>query len=139
MNDRSDRWVEVAPSRFDHEIEGLGLVRALLPDEAPFRAWSNFEFMDSSGAYQEVDLLVLGRRWLHLVELKYLRGRISGDEHRWIRSDGSEMDSPLKLAHRKAQRLASRLKEQLVRTDSARIAAAVTIPYVKACVFLHHP
>jgi len=38
------RWVEVSPSQFTHETEGLELVRKLLPDQPPFRAWSNFEF-----------------------------------------------------------------------------------------------
>ena len=34
------RWVEVTPSQFPHEAEGLALVRDLMPDETPFRAWS---------------------------------------------------------------------------------------------------
>jgi len=40
------RWTEVTRSQFTHETEGLGLVRALLPQRDPFRAWSNFEFRD---------------------------------------------------------------------------------------------
>ena len=55
------RWVEVSPSQFTHEAEGLSIVRALLPDQPPFRAWSNFEFRDGHGRWHEVDLLVLGR------------------------------------------------------------------------------
>lgn len=64
-----ERWIEVTPSQFEHETEGLELVRKLLPDTSPYRAWSNFEFRDSHGRWHEVDLLVLGRRRLHLVEL----------------------------------------------------------------------
>jgi len=30
-----ERWVEVTPSQFRHEAEGLGRVRKVLPDEAP--------------------------------------------------------------------------------------------------------
>jgi len=63
------RWIEVTPSQFTHEVEGLNLIRSLLPANAPFRAWSNFEFRDGHGKWHEVDLLVLGRRRLHLVEL----------------------------------------------------------------------
>ena len=64
------RWSEVTRSQFSHEAEGLGLVRDLLPQLEPFRAWSNFEFRDSQGKWHEVDLLVIGQRRLHLVELK---------------------------------------------------------------------
>jgi hypothetical protein len=38
-----DRWVEVSPSQFAHEAEGLAIIRAIMPDETPYRAWSNFE------------------------------------------------------------------------------------------------
>ncbi|MGO9779883.1 MAG: hypothetical protein ACLPKE_16055 [Streptosporangiaceae bacterium] len=31
------RWIEVTPSQFPHEAEGLNIVRSLLPDNAPFR------------------------------------------------------------------------------------------------------
>jgi hypothetical protein len=60
-----------------------------------------------------VDLLVLGQRRLHLVELKYYRGTLRGDDHRWLRDGHRAEDSPLKLARRKAQRLASRLRTEL--------------------------
>ena len=62
MAQRVQRWTEVTPSQFPHETEGLNIVRSLLPDNAPFRAWSNLEFRDGQGKWQEVDLLVLGRR-----------------------------------------------------------------------------
>ena len=44
-----DRWVEVTPSQFAHEADGLRIVRDLLPKRAPFRAWTNFEFRDDRG------------------------------------------------------------------------------------------
>ena len=84
-----DRWVEVSPSQFSHEAEGLALVREIMPDESPFRAWSNFEFRDSRGRWHEVDLLLLGRGRLHLIELKYYAGTLRGDDQRWApRRDG---------------------------------------------------
>lgn len=109
----TSRWVEVTRSQFSHEAAGLALVRELLPDAAPYRAWSNFEFRDEHGKWHEVDLLVLGQRRLHLVELKYYRGTLRGDDHRWLRDGHRAEDSPLKLARRKAQRLASRLRTEL--------------------------
>src|SRR5260370_21475114 len=39
-----------------------------------------FEFRDGQGKWHEVDLLVLGRRRLHLVELKYYTGTLRGDD-----------------------------------------------------------
>jgi serine/threonine protein kinase len=139
----TSRWVEVTRSQFPHEAEGLAIVRELLPDVAPFRAWSNFEFRDSHGKWHEVDLLVLGRRQLHLVELKWYRGVLRGDDHRWLRDGHRAEDSPLKLARRKAQRLASRLRDEFLawaREREQRIPdPRDVIPYVQEAVFLHHP
>jgi len=99
---RVERWIEVTPSQFTHEAAGLSIIRALLPSTAPFRAWSNIEFRDASGKWHEVDLVVLGRRRLHLVELKYYSGSLRGDDLTWRRDGHRAEDSPLKLARRKA-------------------------------------
>mgnify|MGYP001492521847 CR=1 FL=1 len=104
-----DRWVEVAPSQFPHEAAGLKIIRDLLPDRAPYRAWSNFEFRDDRGTWSEVDLLVLARDGLHLLELKYYSGRLRGTDQLWLRDGRRAEDSPLLLANRKAKRLRSKL------------------------------
>jgi hypothetical protein len=109
------RWVEVTPSQFAHEAEGLSIVRDLLPKNAPFRAWSNLEFRDDYGKWHEVDLVVLGHRRLHLVELKYYSGTLRGDDLTWRRDGHRAEDSPLKLTRRKAQRLAGKLQDELIR------------------------
>ena len=143
MAQRVRRWIEVTPSQFTHEAEGLNLVRSLLPESAPFRAWSNFEFRDGHGKWHEVDLLVLGRRRLHLVELKYYSGTLRGDDLTWRRDGHRAEDSPLKLARRKAQRLASKLQDELIRwaqETGANIPEPRTVvPFVQESVFLHHP
>ena len=59
MQPNSERWHVVTESEFDHEREGLTYLQQLLPDRAPFHAWSNFEFRSSDGPWSEVDLLVL--------------------------------------------------------------------------------
>ncbi|AKU14876.1 BREX system serine/threonine kinase PglW [Luteipulveratus mongoliensis] len=142
MSVGGERWVEVSPSQFTHETEGLALLRATLPDESPFRAWSNFEFRDSRGRWHEVDLLVLGRDQLHLVELKYYSGTLQGDDHRWLRSGHRAEDSPLKLARRKAQYLASKLKDAYYDWVKEKKAPAMDVrrivPFVQESVFLHH-
>ncbi|WP_228266166.1 NERD domain-containing protein [Microlunatus elymi] len=119
-------------------------MRNLLPDQPPFRAWSNFEFRDSHGRWHEVDLLVLGRRRLHLIELKYYSGQLRGDDHTWLRSGHRAEDSPLKLARRKAQYFKSKLTDEYdrwVRERRVRNAppAYQVIPWVQESVFLHHP
>jgi serine/threonine protein kinase len=140
---RVQRWIEVTPSQFTHEAEGLNLVRSLMPANAPFRAWSNFEFRDGYGKWHEVDLLALGRRRLHLVELKYYSGTLRGDDLTWRRDGHRAEDSPLKLARRKAQRLASKLQDELIRwaqETGANIPDPRTVvPFVQESVFLHHP
>jgi len=137
------RWVEVTPSQFTYEAEGLNIIRALLPKNAPFRAWSNLEFRDGQGKWHEVDLVVLGRRRLHLVELKYYSGTLRGDDLTWRRDGHRAEDSPLKLARRKAQRLAGKLQDELIhwaQETGARIPDARTVvPFVQESVFLHHP
>ena len=139
----ASRWVEVTPSPFSHEAEGLAIVRALLPQTSPYRAWSNVEFRDGQGKWHEVDLIVLGQRRLHLVELKYYSGTLRGDDLRWLRDGHRAEDSPLKLARRKAQRLASKLRDELLRWADER-GATITdvrdvVPFVQESVFLHHP
>ncbi|MGI8947006.1 MAG: BREX system serine/threonine kinase PglW, partial [Ornithinimicrobium sp.] len=139
----NDRWLEVTASQFEHETKGLKLVRQLLPDHSPYRAWSNFEFRDNHGRWHEVDLLVLGRAQLHLVELKYYSGVLTGDDHRWLRPGKRAEDSPLKLARRKAQYLASRLQDA-ARDWERETGATIpdirqVVPFVQESVFLHHP
>lgn len=77
-----DGWVEVSLSQFAHEADGFALVRKIVPDETPFCAWSNFEFLDSHGRWHEVDLLLLRRGQLHLIELKDCSGDLRSDDQR---------------------------------------------------------
>lgn len=131
-----DKWHEVTSSSHEHERKGLELLRELLPNTDPYRVWSNFEFKDSQGRWHEVDALVLGRAGLHLVELKYYSGTLTGNDSTWHRPGRHSEDSPLLLARRKAQRLASKLK------DAARDFGpgyAKKVPFIQESVFLHHP
>src|SRR5438067_1819286 len=76
-------WLTITHSRYEHERKGLDFIRQGLPDHEPFRAWSNFEFLSDTGAVYEVDLLVLTRVGLFLVELKGRPGRVAGDVRTW--------------------------------------------------------
>lgn len=134
---QSDRWVEVSPSPFDHEREGLERIKEILPDAPPFRAWSNFEFRDNRGRWHEVDLLVLARDTLYLIELKYYSGILRGNDHVWTRGNRSE-DSPLLLARKKAQYFSSLLKDRLAEKTGQKNLKGI-IPFVQELVYLHHP
>jgi len=133
MRPDSPRWTEVTPSEHSHERAGLTAVREALPDADPYRAWSNFTFTTADGRLYEVDLLVIGRSGLHLVELKHWSGTITGDGHTWWHNS-HPVDNPRLLADAKAKRLRSLLE------DVARERGVHTrVPFVTASVLLHAP
>lgn len=134
---KDGRWVTIADSQFPHEKQGLEAVKQALPDAPPFRAWANFEFRENRGRWHEVDLLVLGRDTLYLIELKHYRGSLRGNDHVWLRDGHRAEDSPLLLARRKAQYFSSLLKDTLRQKTGQAPKGA--IPYVQELVFLHHP
>lgn len=134
---RDGRWLQIAESQFAHEQQGLDAIKEALPDAPPFRAWANFEFRDNRGRWHEVDLLVLARDTLYLIELKHYRGILRGNDHVWMRNGHRAEDSPLLLARRKAQYFASLLKDSL-RQKAGHLPKGV-IPYVQELVFLSHP
>lgn len=122
------------------------MIKQLLPAASPYRAWTNFEFMDGNGQWHEIDALVLGRRRLHLVELKAFTGIITGgNEQSWtILSMGGKQRtqrSPLLLTRRKAQRLKSRIEEEARKIsdelglDWEKVRRG--LPYIQESVFLH--
>lgn len=141
-----ERWVEVSRSAYPHEAEGLQLLKDVIPDASPYRVWTNFEFMDTNGQWHEVDALVLGRRRLHLVELKAFTGIITdGDEKNWtMLSMGGRrrtQRSPLLGTRRKAQRLASRIEQEArkLATELGLDWGVVRnrLPFIQESVFLH--
>lgn len=138
-----DRWVEVSPSQFAHETEGLQYLKAKVPTQSPFRVWTNFEFRDGRGGWHEVDALLLAPSGLHLLELKYYAGRLTGSDTQWLRDGKRAESSPLLLARKKAQYLASKLKDALFdwgREKGVTVEDTRSIvPFVNQAVFLHHP
>ncbi|NKX80098.1 protein kinase [Gordonia amicalis] len=140
-----DRWIEVSKSAFSHEAEGLKFLHDLVPNASPYRAWTNFEFMDNHGQWHEIDALILGRRRLHLVELKAYTGVLQGSETSWVITSlggrSRTQRSPLLVTRRKAQRLASRIEEEARKValsaglDAEKVRRA--LPFVQESVFLH--
>ena len=131
------RWTAVSQSAYEWERTALAFAQAHLPDHDPWRAWSNFEFIDDEGRVNEVDLLVLTPSGLVLVEIKSRPGTISGDAYSWNwLTDGRlrSVDNPLPLANRKAKRLASVLRRQ--EAFSGRGAPRGGTPWVEPLIFL---
>lgn len=105
-----DRWVEVTPSRFPHERDGLQYVRAALPDQDPYRAWTGVEIITDRGRSLDVDLLVIGPAGIFVVELKAYSGTIAGDRYSWAihHERGVRTESnPWRLNNAKAKELKS--------------------------------
>ena len=134
-----DRWIEVTASQFDHEREGLEYLRERVPQHSPYRVWTNFEFRDTHGGWHEVDALMLGQDALYLIELKHFYGTITGNDRTWTRNGRTE-SSPLMLARRKAQKLASKLQEVYgeLAGRNPEIPVKRIVPWVQEAVFLHH-
>lgn len=129
------RWKTISPSQFPWEQDALDFVQRALPNREPFRAYSNFEFIADDGSINEVDLLIVSRYSIFLVEIKSRPGGVSGDAHTWVWRDGQREyfdDNPLLLTNRKAKKLASLLRKQLT-------AQKRRTPYVQSLVFLSDP
>ena len=109
----------ITPTPHDHEQLGLDLLREALPDQSPYRAWANFEFVSDDGLLYEVDCLVVTRKGLFLVELKHYQGALEGNGvSRWYRSINGrswEEDNPLALANRKSKILRSAMQRHVGR------------------------
>jgi len=133
---RIPRWTAVSQSAFEWEREALDFLRDALPDHEPWRAWSNFEFIDDEGRVNEVDALVLTPVGFVLVEIKSRPGSLRGDAHSWTwTTEGRQVttDNPLPLANRKAKRFASVLRRQ--EALSGRSGSRVPI-WVEPFIFL---
>ncbi|WP_029008644.1 BREX system serine/threonine kinase PglW [Azospirillum halopraeferens] len=133
----AQRWLTITESPFPWEREALEFLRERLPDQDPWYAWSNVEFIDDEGKVNEVDALILSPHGLFLVEIKSRPGQLDGDPHTWTwTTDGRRRtdDNPLILANRKAKRLAGLLKRQ-----NAVTRARLRLPYVTAVLFLSAP
>src|SRR5882724_3163080 len=135
MSMLSQRWIAVTEPQFPWERSALTYLRERLPDQEPFRAWSNFEFIAEDGSINEVDLLVVSLYKIYLVEIKSRPGRVSGDAGTgtWTH-EGRPFteDNPLLLANRKAKKLKSLLLHQSALHH-------MRTPFIEATVFLSAP
>ncbi|MYU55018.1 MULTISPECIES: BREX system serine/threonine kinase PglW [Streptomyces] len=114
---KKGRWTAVAPSEYPHEQAALERILTPLPDDGPWRAWSNFTFVSQTGHVREVDLLVVTPGGVHMIELKSLHGRVERRGGQWVqispgnrRGYGKGLGDPLRLTNQKSKELASLLR-----------------------------
>ncbi|MDN6706340.1 NERD domain-containing protein [Corynebacterium glyciniphilum] len=142
MDQSSKRWIEVTPSEFVHERDGLEHLARAVPDRAPYYVFSNFTFQGDNGRRLEVDALVISPAQINLIELKSWSGHFTGNEHNW-RSDwngGSSHRNPLNAANYKSKLLASRLGtilSRVLREHPEYPSDYGDAPWVQESVFLH--
>ncbi len=126
------RWEIVTRSAFEWERNALNFIRERLPDEDPYSAWSNFDFLADDGRIYEVDLLILVPRGLFLVEVKSTPGSLEGDAFTWTWTTPEKrlhsVENPLLLANRKAKALASLLRRQ-------KVSAKSSVPFITAIAY----
>ncbi|MEU5535135.1 BREX system serine/threonine kinase PglW [Streptomyces sp. NPDC020362] len=114
---KKGRWTAVAASEFPHEQAALERILTPLPEDGPWRAWSNFTFVSQTGHVREVDLLVVTPGGVHMIELKSLHGRVERRGGQWVqippgnrRGYGKGLGDPLHLTNQKSKELASLLR-----------------------------
>jgi hypothetical protein len=131
----SQRWMAVTEPQFSWERAALTYLRERLPDQDPFRVWSNFEFIVEDGSINEVDLLVVSLDKIYLVEIKSRPGRVSGDAGTWTWTHEGRLlteDNPLLLANRKAKKLKSLILHQ-------NALRHTRTPFIEPIIFLSAP
>ncbi len=115
------------------EQEAIEFARKALPDRDPICVAELFDLVDGSGRRYDIDLLVIGRHAVYVVEIKSHPGTITGDSRDWtvtFPTGGKKiLPNPLELTNYKARILASLLRKQL----------GNSCPYVQALCFVSDP
>ncbi|KIG17730.1 serine/threonine protein kinase [Enhygromyxa salina] len=130
----NDRFVLLGTTEHPHEKEALEFVRDNFPDHDPYHARGLVELLEAgSGRLYEIDLLVIGRHAVYMVEIKSHPGRMEGDAHawRWTPPNGGrprEFDNPYSLANKKAKVLKSLLERNMPRDRQ--------VPWVQPLIFM---
>jgi hypothetical protein len=129
-------WHPVGDPESTDEAEALEALRGLLPDDPLCHAWTNLAFQDRTGHVNEVDVLLLVKQGMFVVELKGWHGHVSGRNNEWHVGKGTQRrdlrGNPVVQTDKKAKRLKGMLHEA---EDEAR--TRVTIPYLAPVVVMH--
>jgi len=118
---------------FPWEREAIKFVEDELPDSDPHLIWPLHELLDpGTGRLYEIDLLVLARNGLFLVEIKSHPGVLTGDQRDWtFTEEGGRpryIECPYATTNHKAKVLGSMLERAMGRER----------PYVHPLIFVSH-
>jgi serine/threonine protein kinase len=130
MREDSPQWIDVGQPASPAEAEALRAIKAILPDGAIAWAWSNLSFISVNGRLAEVDLVLLTKTGLTLIELKGWNGQIKGNQQNWRVGDSTK-PNPLFLTDQKAKWLRGLL--EYVQPAGKK----VPIPFIRAITVLH--
>lgn len=131
MKADSPYWIVMGPPATPAEAAALDAFRELLPEDGITTAWVNLTFIDNNGRSGEIDVLLLTRSGLYVVELKGWHGRIVGNTQRWFHN-ARNVENPWLATDRKAKRLAELLKD-VAPNEQAR----KQVPFLQSKVVLH--
>lgn len=121
----------MGPPATPAESVALDAFRELLPEDGITTAWVNLTFIDNNGRSGEIDVLLLTRSGLYVVELKGWHGRIVGNTQRWFHN-ARNVENPWLATDRKAKRLAELLKDAAPNEQARKM-----VPFLKSKVVLH--
>ncbi len=121
----------MGPPATPAEEAALDAFRELLPEDGITTAWVNLTFIDNNGRSGEIDVLLLTRSGLHVVELKGWHGRIHGNTQRWFHNIRN-VENPWLTTDRKAKRLAELLKDVAPNEQARKV-----VPFLQSKVVLH--
>lgn len=122
-------------SDFAFERDAISFVTQKLVDIDPYHAWPLHDLFTDNGRIYEIDLMILGKHALYLVEIKSHPGRVEGDTRDWVIRDGARrwvMANPMGLTNHKAKILKSMLTDRLGAKDASKL-------WVEPLIFLSHP
>jgi Nuclease-related domain len=126
------RWVQCTPSEYAWERAALEYLKQIIPAGAPYRAWANAEFLGADGSVNEIDLLLITRAGITVLEVKSWAGTLIGDAGTWQQTHREPVDNPVISATRKARKLKGLLQAQPAMRGRR-------VPWIDGAVFLSDP
>lgn len=134
MKSDSKSWVVLGEPATPAEAEALDRLRELLPDDGITTAWVNLTSINHNGRTDEIDVLLLTRTGLFVLELKGWHGSIQLEGPNWRRTANkvTVVKNPYILTDSKAKRLGSLLGEV-----AGGIPGKLKSPFVGSFVVLH--
>lgn len=132
MKKDSPHWITLGPAATAAEQAALNKLRDLLPDDGITTAWANLTFTDSTGGFNEVDVLLLTKSGLFVLELKGWHGNVLITPNEW-HQNGKHMGNPPVLNNTKAKRLSG-----LLGTVGGKAGTTgKVVPFVRSIMVLH--